>query len=314
LPFAVYQLTGSIVQTGLMYIVETVPRILLGSLAGVFVDRWDRRLTMIVSDLGRAAVLLLLVLVHSPSQLWLLYSIAGIQSTIALFFAPALGALTPALVAQHDLVAANSLHSLSESIMRFVGPPLGGALLALVGLTGVALIDSVSFVFSAAMLWLIAVPATRVDSAQPPVSIGAGWAQMWREWLDGLRLVRARPTLTALFIIQGLFALAHGLTAAALIVFVSEVIGGTALTLGWMAMAQGVGSLFGAMLLERASRVLRPAHLIGVPLVIVGCNVLLLANMPTLVVVLPLIAVSGLFIVGFFVTTQTLLQLQVDDQ
>src|SRR3954470_24713059 len=80
LPFYVYQLTGSLFQTGLMYIVETLPRILLGSLAGVFVDRWDRRWTMIASDLGRAGVLLLLLLVRDPSSLWLVYAVAGVQS------------------------------------------------------------------------------------------------------------------------------------------------------------------------------------------------------------------------------------------
>lgn len=99
LPFYVYQLTGSLLQTGLMYIVETLPRILFGSLAGVFVDRWDRRRTMIMADVGRAAVLLPMLLVRDPSHLWLIYVIACVQSTISLFFAPALTAITPTLLA-----------------------------------------------------------------------------------------------------------------------------------------------------------------------------------------------------------------------
>ena len=313
LPFYVYQLTGSLVQTGLMYIVETVPRILLGSLAGVFVDRWDRRWTMVVSDLGRAGLLLLLLLVRSPNELWLVYVVAFLQSVISLFFAPALSAATPALVDEQHLVAANSLHSLSESLMRFIGPPLGGALLALVGLTGVVLVDSVSFLLSASLILLIAIPRQRLDDQRGDGS-GARWVRVWREWLDGLRLVRERPALTALFATFGLFAVSGGLSAASLIVFVNDVMGGTALTLGWMAMAQGTGSLIGAALVTRVSAVLRPAYLVGVPLVIAGCIVLLFTNIPALVVVLPLIAVMGLFIVGFFVTTQTLIQLNVVDQ
>jgi len=122
------------------------------------------------------------------------------------------------------------------------------------------------------------------------------------------------PIITGLFVTCGLFAFSQGLVAAPLIVFVREVMGGTALTLGWMAMAQGVGSLLGAGLVERASTVVDPAYLIGVPLVVAGCIVLVFINVPVLVVVLPLIATMGLFIVGFFVTTQTLIQRHIADQ
>jgi MFS family permease len=314
LPFYVYQLTGSLFHTGLMYIVETLPRILFGSLAGVFVDRWDRRWTLIASDVGRAAVLLLLMLVRAPNHLWLIYAVAGMQAVLVLFFAPALSAITPTLVGEQHLVAANALQSVSESLMRFIGPPLGGALLALVGLTGVVLVDSTSFVFSAALLLLIGASKQHVDAVRRAPAVGTLWVQLWREWLDGLRLVRERPIITGLFVTCGLFAFSQGLVAAPLIVFVREVMGGTALTLGWMAMAQGVGSLLGAGLVERASTVVDPAYLIGVPLVIAGRIVLVFINVPVLVVVLPLIATMGLFIVGFFVTTQTLIQRHIADQ
>jgi MFS family permease len=363
LPFYVYQLTGSLLQTGLIYIVETLPRILLGSLAGVFVDRWDRRWTMIAADLGRAGGLLLLLLVRSPSDLWLLYTVACVQSIVSLFFAPAISATTPMLVAEQHLVAANALHSLSESLMRFIGPPLGGALLALAGLTGVVFVDSVSFVFSATMILLIVVPEAGQNGIDPPSTrrpkcangfrqetrderqehivsrlsslvsrllsqtvalfrssctgvspIGARWVQIWQECLDGMRLVRERPVLLAIFITFGIFALSGGLSAAPLVVFVREVMGGSALTLGWMAMAQGAGSMLGAALIGRASASVRPAYLVGAPLAIAGCIVLLFVNIPVLAVAVPLIALMGVFIVGFFVTTQTLVQLNVADQ
>jgi MFS family permease len=313
LPFYVYQLTGSLVQTGLMYVVETIPRILLGSLAGVFVDRWDRRWTMVVSDLGRAGLLLLLLLVRSPDELWLVYVVAFLQAVVSLFFAPALSAATPALVDEQQLVAANALHSLSESLMRFIGPPLGGALLALLGLAGVVLVDCISYLLSASMILLIVMPARRVDERRADYQRGR-WVQVWRDWLDGLSLVRERPTLTALFVTFALFAVSGGLSAASLIAFVNDVMGGTALTLGWMAMAQGIGSLLGAALIERFSTIVQPAYLVGVPLLIAGCIVLLFVNIPVLIVVLPLIALMGVFIVSFFVTTQTLIQLNVVDR
>jgi MFS family permease len=124
LPFYVYQLTGSILQTGIMLTAELLPRIVLGSLAGVFVDRWDRRWTMLISDLLRAGVLLLLLLVHSRDLLWLVYVVAVLQSMIGQFFTPAVSALTPSLVEEHQLVAANSLESFNDAVTRFIGPPL----------------------------------------------------------------------------------------------------------------------------------------------------------------------------------------------
>src|SRR6185503_15392697 len=73
-------------------------------------------------------------------------------------------------------------------------------------------------------------------------------------------------------------------------------------------------SLLGASLVGRAMMIVRPAYLVGVPLVVAGCVVMLFVNIPTLMVVLPLITLMGVLIVGFFVATQTLIQLNVGDQ
>ncbi len=112
LPFYVYDLTGSALLTGVMWMVESLPRLLLGSLAGVFVDRWDRRRTMIVADLTRALILLPLLLVHSHEWLWVIYVVAFLESVISQFFAPAKGAIIPRLVSEKDLMAANSLNAM----------------------------------------------------------------------------------------------------------------------------------------------------------------------------------------------------------
>ena len=313
LPFYVYQLTGSIVQTGLMFVVETLPRLLLGALAGVFVDRWNRRWTLILSDAARAAVLLLLLLVHTRDRIWLVYGVALVQSIIGLFFAPALVAFLPGLVAPEDLTAANAMQSLAEALTRFSGPALGGALLGLLGIAGVVGVDSASFAFSAALLLLIAAPSPR-RSAGGGSGTSRRWTALWREMGDGLRLVRGSPVLRAIFVSSGLFVLGSGIASVSLVVFVREVMGGTALTMGWMAMAQASGGFLGSLLITRVSRRMRPVYLMAVPLLIAGVTVLVWVNRPALLLVLPLIAIMGVFIVGFGVTSQTLLQGQTADQ
>ncbi len=79
LPYYVYSLTGSVLSTGLMFVVETLPSILLGSLAGVFVDRWDRKRTMIVTNILQGLCLLLLLLVKSVERLWIVYLVSFVE-------------------------------------------------------------------------------------------------------------------------------------------------------------------------------------------------------------------------------------------
>src|ERR687883_648003 len=76
LPIYVYQLTGSTLSTGTMLMAAILPDVLFGSIAGVFVDRWDRKRTMVISNLLLAAGLLPLLLVRSADQLWLIYIVA----------------------------------------------------------------------------------------------------------------------------------------------------------------------------------------------------------------------------------------------
>src|SRR6266702_767212 len=108
LPFYTYQLTGSVLATGVMFLVQALPGLFLGSLAGVFVDRWDRRWTMIASDLLRAGVLLFLLLARSRDLVWIIYAVAFTEQLISLFFIPAKGAIIPNLVEEQHLMAANS--------------------------------------------------------------------------------------------------------------------------------------------------------------------------------------------------------------
>jgi MFS family permease len=313
LPFYVYQLTGSVLQTGIMFIVETVPRIILGSITGVFVDRWNRRWTMIASDLLRAIVLLLLLFVHTPALLWLLYTVSLIQSVVSQFFTPAMSALTPTLVNEQQLLAANSLQSFTDAITRLVGPPLGGALLAILGLSSVVFIDSASYVFSALMVLLILLPKAEATSGVKATSVNAVIAKVWNEWLDGLRVVSRSQVISGIFLSLSVVMIAEGLLNVLLIVFVKQNMHGNALVFGWLITAQGVGSLLGALLVGQVSKFVKPSYLSAVALAVAGAVILIIVNMPNLVLALSLIVLVGLFVVGLFVSSQTLLQSGVED-
>src|SRR6266702_2327023 len=295
LPFYTYQLTGSVLATGVMFLVQALPGLFLGSLAGVFVDRWDRRWTMIASDLLRAGVLLFLLLARSRDLVWIIYAVAFTEQLISLFFIPAKGAIIPNLVEEQHLMAANSLNSTSDAITRLVGPPLGGALLALLGLSSTVFIDSASYLVSAVMIPLISMPARSllageapaVDQKEEVVQKGeAGMlvtlAGVWREWLDGLRLVIHERILLTLFVAGAIIMLSQG--------------------------------IINVVIVGQLGKRLKPAYLLALGTMPAGIAVLAIVNVANIVLTLALITVVGVLVVSFFITEQTLLQSAVADE
>ena len=228
LPFFVFQLTGSVLATGIMFIVEVIPPILFGSVAGVFVDRWDRRWTMIGANAVRGLLLLLLLTFRSAEMVWVVYVVAFFESLANLFFGPANNALLPELVQEEELVTANSLDALGENVARIIGPVLGGAILATVGLTAVALIDVASYLVGAGLIFLIQAPVSAQEESREFAdrSIREEWLEFWKEWVGGLRLVSQRRPLSYAFLAFGAALIADSIIGVLLVVFVQNVGGG----------------------------------------------------------------------------------------
>ena len=316
LPFYIYAQTGSTLATGIMFIVQTVPRLCFGSVAGVFVDRWNRKATMIVTNLVQACVLMPLFLVRSPEWIWIIYVFAFIDSSVSQFFTPAQTAIIPQLVAESDLLAANSLNSTSTELTRLIGPFLGGLLLGLFGLSSVIVVDALSFLFSALMISLIAL-SSRPVAAQEEArrsSAGAGVLKVWREWVDGLRLVRRERLVAAIFTVIGVAMIGEGLIEVLFTGYVEHVLHGDAVVLGWLMSAQAIGGIIGSLLVVRLSKRLSPALLIPLCGLIFGGLLAVAALVPILAVVLPLITIIGASVIGFFVSQITLLQTSVANE
>lgn len=237
LPFYVYSLTGSALATGGTFIAESLPSILFGSVAGVFVDRWDRRRTMIVADVLRAILLLGLLTVRSRETVWVVFAVSFAQATIGQFFGPAKDALIPRLVGEEDLLAANSLSSTGRQLMMLIGPTLGGASLALFGMTSGVLVDSATFVFSAIMAGFVVSPP-RVDPVAKPGDSASVWTRVWGDYREGLALMRSNRVVIALLLAMGITSVGQGLVNVQMIPWVKDVLHGDSLVLGWIVSAQ----------------------------------------------------------------------------
>jgi len=315
LPFYVYARTGSALATGPMFIAETVPPIALGSVAGVFVDRWDHRQTIIAADLARGALLLLLLAAQARGALPLIYVVALLQSAIGQFFWPARGALVPRVVGEEHLQAANALGSLADNLPRLVGPAVGGLLLGLVGLPGVVVADSASFVLSAGLVALIPAPpfpggtgGQRDALTSPHVTARARWTAFWREWMEGVRIMRGDRTLTALFVAQGVAMAGQGIFEVLRVPFIRDVLHGDAGVFGLLVSIEGVGGLLGGALVGAVGRVIAPGRLLALGVATVAILMLIGVNIPVLPLAVALFAIAGLPMVTWLVSSQTVAQ------
>src|SRR4051794_27138838 len=152
LTYLVYSITGSALASGAMVLASVLPSILLGSFAGVLVDRWDRRTTMIVTNLLQVVGLVPLLFVHDAGTIWIVYVVGAYQGIVEQFFGPAEQALVPHLVPEAELLGANGLNSQVRNAARLVGAAAGGIVAAQAGIRGLAVVDAASFAIAAALL------------------------------------------------------------------------------------------------------------------------------------------------------------------
>jgi MFS family permease len=173
LPVWVFQLTGSSLVTATVFLVGLLPGLVVGPLAGVLVDRWDRRRTLVAVSLAQAAFLLPLLAVDGRDRLWVVYLVMAVEAALGQLNDPARNALVPSLVPPGDLVGANALIGLTSNLARLTGSPLGGVLVDLAGLPGLVIGDAVSFLAGAGLLALVgrrARPSATGSSGPPAVA------------------------------------------------------------------------------------------------------------------------------------------------
>jgi MFS family permease len=312
LPFYVYRLTGSALATGAMFMAQTVPSVLIGSLAGVYVDRWNRKKTMVVANVSSALLLLLLLTVRSVESVWVVYVVAFFLSAISQFFGPAENALLPRLVGEEYLVPANALNALNNNIGMLIGPSIGGMLMGFLGLPSAIICDSVLQLVAGVIIsrisYTAAVPVG--DDAERPAakeSLAKAWTALWRDWVEGLRLVKGHRVVTAVFVAVALVMLGEGIFNVLLIPFI-QVLHGGAVALGWLLTVRGLGGLIGGFVIGRVGNILKLKRLFPLSLLVLGLFGLAIFNLQTLWLAMGILFLWGVPAMGAQVSSYTLLQ------
>lgn len=308
-------LTGSATAVAWMMIVQFLPVAIIGPVAGVVVDRVNRRRLMIIADLVRGCLILGLLVVRTADQVWVAYVVMALTVGAQAFFEPARTATIPSITSAEQLLPANALSSATWSAMLAIGASVGGIVTAVAGRDVAFGLNALSFFCSA-----FYIGRTRYDAtpAVAPRPAGFAAASGITDLVDGIRYVRRESHVAALMCVKAGWGLAGGVLLL-LTVFGQRVFplaGGAAAGIGVLYAARGVGAGLGPValrwILGQHPRTLRRA--IGPAFFTVGVFYVALAAAPTLA--LAALAVLCAHIGGsiLWVFSTVLLQLEVPDR
>jgi predicted MFS family arabinose efflux permease len=303
----VFELTRSPFATGLIPVFSSLPGILLGPVAGVLVDRWNRQRVMAGSAVALVALLLLAVPFAGDIGAPALYAIIFIQSAVMTFFSPAENALLPTLVVETDLGTSNSLNALNDSLGRIVGPAVGAWLLVQFGLA--ATLVACAALYFMGWLMLIGLRDEHHHATDPTApGLGALYHSISDSFVQGLRYVRTIPMLILLVMVSALYMVADVPLSAVLPAFMQESVGVSAELFGSLMSVRGLTGLLGGLLIVVLSRHVHESRLLAGGLMLYGISIFSMGfanNVPvSILVLLPIGPAAAAIQTGLFTMLQ----------
>ena len=315
-------LTGKASSVAMALVLQVLPHTLLGPLAGMINDRFSRRKVMIISDLLRMVIVACMLLVRTRRSIWPIYPLLFLETVMVAFFEPARSAVIPNIVAEDDVIVANTLSSVTWSFDLAIGSVLGGIVAAWLGRDAVFVLNALSFLASAMLIRRMRFVESHADAAsRHPEDQAAGWPSI----RAGLKYIIHDPKLAALVSLKG----GIGIVGTSWVLFpvmaervftvpISNIsparagLIGMSLLMGARGLGALIGPLFASRLTGQREASLRLGVLFG--FILGGAGYLLLANAPDIwwAFLLIILAHSGTSTVWVFSTT--LLHLNIEDR
>jgi DHA3 family macrolide efflux protein-like MFS transporter len=278
-----------------------IPFALIGPVAGVFVDRWNVKRTMIASDLIRAALALGLVFTASLAQV---YVILFLLSAVSAFFVPAQTVTLRTIVPREGLLAANSLVQQAFQIMRIFSPALAGAMVGWFGASSCYYVDSASYIVSASLI------ATLVIAREPlaPSKDSHRLKSVMDDLMVGVKFIFTHATIS--FVIM---AMAAGMFAIScfgplIAVYVRDELHAGSVAFGIINALIGVGMIGGTLIMSRFAQTVSKTHLALWGLLTMGAFVVVLAAFKSIAAASISMFGVGVGVIFVFVSAQTLMQ------
>jgi MFS family permease len=305
----VFDRTHSATWLGATTVARVLPVVLLGPLAGILGDRYDRRTVLVASDLARVAAMLgLVALAHFGLPLVLVPALAAFATAAGSPYPPCVAASLPRLLSRDELPAANAARAAIGPLAVIAGPALGAVLLAVSGPAWAFGLNAVTFAASA--LLVLAVPDR---AAFLPTGTADREPGVWATATVGARELLRRPALSRLVGADILCSLSYGVLSVVL-VSVSARLGWHESGYGVLLAAIGAGGLLGTTVAPRALRHRDRRQVLSLALLVVGVTLPSMAVLPSPAVVLLAALASGAGSLVVEVGVETVLQEQLPDE
>jgi len=286
--------TGSATVLATATLVAVLPSVFLSPFSGALVDRWNRRLVMMVADglIALATVGLAGLFLIGAERVWMIYAVMFVRSAGGGFHWAAMQASTSLMVPEKQLSRIAGLNQSLRGGVNIVGPPLGALLLAVLPLQGILAIDVATAMLAILPLFFISIPQPEEepgeDGAVPQVSI-------LQDIGEGFRYVRGWPGLFAILIMASVINLLLTPASSLMPLLVTDHFGGEALELGWLESAWGGGVVAGGLILSAWGGFRRRILTSLMGLTGIGVGFLLVGLVPSSAF---LWAVAGMFLAG----------------
>ena len=304
----IQKLSGSPVWLSVTAVAMTLPQLLFGLLGGVFVDRFDRKQVMVVSDVLRAGAILVLISVQTPDRLYLLPLVAAFMSTVGVFFNPARNAVIPNIVSKEMLLTANGLIQASQMAAIIVGSSLASIIIATAGPAAAFALDSVTFIISALAVASMNIPPLNNSHVKEAEGL------IWPHLKEGFAYIKRHKPIQVVLVTASVATLGIGSIAVLGVVYVEKALGASAESFGFLNSLQGFGMIAGGLSLGFLSRLIGPHHLVGVAMGALGMAILLFAFSPRFEVAMAAALLIGACVVIARATLAALLQGMVADE
>ena len=245
---ALYQLvdhlTGSPFALGAVFISKMLPWALASPVAGLIVDRFDRRRVMIFSDLIRAAIVLGFLFIYTPGEVYLVYVLTTLQVVVGAVFQPAQASSIPNITTRRQLLTANALMSATWSVLLAFGAAVGGVITEVLGIRPVFVIHSLTYLVSASFIYRTVIPQEKEHDAVGPIVRTA-----FRQIGEGWNYLINHPRIGRISFAKASWSLG-GSGLVYMLVLLSEEIspGAQALAIGVLYAARGVGTGIGPVI------------------------------------------------------------------